>query len=158
MFYGDATRLDLLRTAGAESAKILVIAVDSVDQSLAIADLAREHFPHLSIVARARDVTHWYKLRDRGITLVERELFESSLRSGRSVMELLGYAHHEARRAALRFRHHNLALIDKMHPLYRDRGKAIAAIKVSRQQFEDQMAQERAEHEQRTGPPQGWGQ
>jgi glutathione-regulated potassium-efflux system ancillary protein KefC len=158
VFYGDATRLDLLRTAGAESAKILVIAVDSVDQSLAIADLAREHFPHLSIVARARDVTHWYKLRDRGVTHLERELFESSLRSGRSVLELLGYAHHEARRAALRFRHHNLALVDKMYPHYKDRGKAIAAIKVGRQQFEDQMAQERAEHEQRTGPPQGWGQ
>ena len=81
VFYGDATRLDLLRTAGAASAQILVVAVDDVEQSLTIVDLAKEHFPHLQIVARARDVTHWNALRDRGVTCVERELFESSLRA-----------------------------------------------------------------------------
>jgi glutathione-regulated potassium-efflux system ancillary protein KefC len=157
VFYGDATRLDLLRTAGAESARILVLTVDNVDQSLAIVDMVREHFPHLQIVARARDVTHWNKLRDRGITLLERELFESSLRSGRTVLELLGYAHHEARRVALRFRHHNLALLETMYPHYKDRSKLIAVIKESRQQFEAQMAQERDDHAKRSGPPQGWG-
>src|SRR5881227_2727586 len=67
VFYGDATRLDLLRTAGAESAKVLVVAVDDVEQSLKIVDLAREHFPHLELVARAKDVTHWNQLRDREV-------------------------------------------------------------------------------------------
>ena len=56
--YGDATRLDLLRTAGAASAKVIVVAVDGIDQSLKIVDMVQEHFPHLSIVARARNVTH----------------------------------------------------------------------------------------------------
>jgi glutathione-regulated potassium-efflux system ancillary protein KefC len=149
VFYGDATRLDLLRTAGAGTAKVLVVAVDDIDQSLAIVDLAREHFPHLELVARARDVTHWNKLRDREVTRVERELFESSLRSGRTVLELLGFAAGEARRQAMRFRRHNLQLFEQMHPHYKDRGKLIAVVKQGRRQFEEQMAQERAQQTQR---------
>lgn len=149
VFYGDATRLDLLRTAGAEAAKVLVIAVDDVDQSLAIIDLAHEHFPHLELVARAKDVTHWNKLRDRGVMRVERELFESSLRSARSVLEILGLPPGEARRQAMRFRRHNLQLFEQMYPHYRNRSKLIAVVKEGRRQFEEQMAQERAEHAQR---------
>jgi glutathione-regulated potassium-efflux system ancillary protein KefC len=149
VFYGDATRLDLLRTAGAQTAEVLLVAVDDVDQSLEIVDLARQHFPHLELVARARDVTHWNKLRDRGVMRVERELFEASLRSGRSVLELLGIAPHEARRNAMRFRRHNLALFEQLHPHYQDRAKLIAVVKQGRRQLEDQMARERAEQEQR---------
>ena len=156
VFYGDATRLDLLRTAGAATAKVLVVAVDDVEQSLEIVDLAQAHFPQLQIVARARDVTHWNQLRDRGVKLVERELFESSLRSARSVLELLGYEPHAARQTALRFRQHNLDLFEKLHPHYKDSSKLIAVIKQGRQQLEEQMAQERAEQTQRR--PHGWDQ
>ena len=160
VFYGDATRLDLLRIAGAQTAKVLVIAVDDVEQSLAIVELAREHFPHLELVARARDVVHWNELRDRGVTRVERELFESSLRSARTVLEVLGYAPHEARAQAMRFRRHNLQLFEKMYPHHRDRAKMIAVSKQGRQQLEEQMAQERAEREQRRREeperPHGW--
>jgi glutathione-regulated potassium-efflux system ancillary protein KefC len=155
VFYGDATRLDLLRTAGAESAAILVVAVDDVEQSLKIVDTARAHFAHLHIVARARDVTHWNKLRDRGVVRVERELFESSLRSARSVLELLGLEPFEARRATLRFRQHNLALFEKQHPHYRDQAKLISVIKEARNQLESQMAQEREDKIQRK--EKGWG-
>jgi glutathione-regulated potassium-efflux system ancillary protein KefC len=147
--YGDATRLDLLRTAGAESAQVLVVAVDDKEQSLRIVDLAREHFPRLELVARARDVTHWNALRDRGVMRVERELFESSLRSGRTVLELLGQAPYEARRQAMRFRRHNIALFEKMYPHHRDRARMIAVVKEGRQQLEEQMARERAETEER---------
>jgi glutathione-regulated potassium-efflux system ancillary protein KefC len=160
VFYGDATRLDLLRTAGAETAKVLVIAVDDMAQSLAIVDLAREHFPHLALVARARDVTHWNELRDRGVMDVEREVFESSLRTGRTVLERLGFTPHEARAHAMRFRRHNLQLFEQMYPHHKDRAKVIAVIKQGRRQLEEQMAQERAERdlrqrERRQRPP-GW--
>lgn len=145
VFYGDAARLDLLRTAGAASAKILVVAVDDVEQSLKIIDLAKEHFPQLQIVARARDVTHWNQLRDRGVMQVERELFESSLRSARSVLELLGHPPHEARQSAMRFRRHNLALFEQLYPHHKDRAKVIAVVKQGRAQLEEQMAREREE-------------
>ena len=155
VFYGDATRLDLLRTAGAATAKILVLAVDDKAQSLKIVDIAREHFPQLQIVARARDVTHWNELRDRNVMLVERELFESSLRSGRSVLELLGHSPHEARQKAMRFRRHNLALFEEMYPHRKDRATLITVARQGRAQLEDQMAKEREEAATRV-PKGGW--
>ena len=154
VFYGDATRLDLLRTAGAATAKILVLSVDDVEQSLKIVDLAREHFPHLQIVARARDVTHWNALRDRGVMRVEREVFESSLRSARTVLELLGQPPHEARQAAMRFRQHNLDLFEQMYPHRKDRSKVIAVATQGRLQLEEQLAQERQQLAERR--PAGW--
>jgi glutathione-regulated potassium-efflux system ancillary protein KefC len=149
VFYGDASRLDMLRTAGAATAKVLVVAVDDTGQSLAIVDLAREHFPQLELVARARDVTHWNELRDRGVMRVEREVFESSLRSARTVLEVLGFPAYEARVQAMRFRRHNLELFERMYPHHKDRAKVIAVIKQGRRQLEEQMAQERAEHDKR---------
>ena len=143
VFYGDASRLDLLRTAGAASAKILVLSVDDVEQSLKIADMVRENFPQLQIVARARDVPHWNALRDRGVMRVERELFESSLRSARTVLELLGQPAEAANRAVDRFRQHNLELFERMYPHRNDREKAIAVAKQGRMQLEAQMALER---------------
>ena len=143
VFYGDATRLDLLRTAGAATAAVLVVAVDDVGQSLKIVDLAQQHFPQLRIVARARDVTHWNQLRDRGVMQVERELFESSLRSARSVLEMLGHPPHVARQSAMRFRSHNIELFEKMYPHRKDRSKLIAVARRGRRQLEEQMAEER---------------
>ncbi|HEV8692205.1 MAG TPA: glutathione-regulated potassium-efflux system protein KefC, partial [Ideonella sp.] len=95
VFYGDATRLDLLRVAGAGSAKVLVVAIDDIAQSLAVVDLAQAHFPQLTLVVRARNAQHWSELHRRGVQHIERETFESALMSGRSVLEALGYEPHQ---------------------------------------------------------------
>jgi glutathione-regulated potassium-efflux system ancillary protein KefC len=150
VFYGDATRLDLLRTAGAGTAKVLVIAVDDTEQSLEIVDLAREHFPNARIVARARNVAHLYQLLDRKVEFIEREVFESSLRSARSVLEGLGWPAHEARESAMRFRRRNIELMHETYPHYKDRAKLIAVAKEGRQQFQEQIAREREERRQRS--------
>jgi glutathione-regulated potassium-efflux system ancillary protein KefC len=153
-FYGDATRLDLLRTAGADKARIIVVAIDDVDQSLKTVDVVREHFPHLTIVARARNVTHYYGLRKRGVTLIERETLDSALMSGRSVLETLGMERHQARNLALRFRRHTIDLLEEMTPHLGDQNKLIAMSKKGRQQLEQQWAKEREEakgRHQRTG-------
>ena len=157
VFYGDATRLDLLRTAGAAGARILVVAVDDVEQSLAIVDLAREHFPNLQLVARARDVPHWHGLRERGVTRVQRELFESSLASAACVLELLGRTPEAALAGVARFRAHNQALLEQMHPHHKDRARLIAVVKQGREELEAQMAQERHDLEVATTPPEGGG-
>jgi glutathione-regulated potassium-efflux system ancillary protein KefC len=158
VFYGDASRLDLLRIAGADKAKVLVVAVDDVQQSLSIVDLARQHFPHLELAVRARDVTHWNELRDRGVEHVERELFEASLRSGRTVLQLLGQSASEARRMAMRFRRHNIALFEQMYPYRKERSKVVAVVKQGRRQFEEQMNREREEAAARreAGVRRGW--
>jgi len=90
-------------------------------------------------------VTHWNQLRDHQVTRVQRELFESSLCSARSVLELLGHSADDALATAKRFRAHNLDLFERMHPHYRDRARMIAVVKQGRQQLEEQMAQERLE-------------
>ncbi|WKB52215.1 glutathione-regulated potassium-efflux system protein KefC [Eleftheria terrae] len=156
VFYGDATRLDLLRMAGAAKARVLVLAIDDIDQSLKVADLAREHFPHLTVVARARNVTHWHELRERQVQLIERETLDSALMSGRSVLEAMGWLPHQARQLAMRFRRHTVQQLEEQRPHYRDQAKLVALAKLGRQQLEELFAQERQDREQRQR--EGWGQ
>ena len=155
VFYGDATRLDLLRTAGAAQARVLVLAIDDMAQSLQVAELALQHFPQLTVVARARDVTHYYRLRKLGVTLIEREVLDSSLMTGRKVLELMGWQPHAARVQALRFRAHTIELIEQMAPHLGDEQKLIALAKQGRSELETMWAQERTEQSGRRNR-QGW--
>jgi len=156
VFYGDATRLDLLRIAGAEKARILVLAIDDVDQSIEVAKIAREHFPELTVIARARNVRHFYALRDAGVTHIERETLDSALMSGRSALEALGWEPHHARNLAMRFRRHNLEQVLAMAPHWNDQARLITAAKQGRQQLEEQFAAEREQAKQRQKRS-GWG-
>ncbi|QNN56587.1 glutathione-regulated potassium-efflux system protein KefC [Diaphorobacter ruginosibacter] len=149
VFYGDATRVNLLRIAGAEHARTIVIAVDQPEQSNKIVQIVNKHFPHLNVVARARDVTHWNQLRDLGVKYVERELFESSLLSGRTVMELEGLPASEAEYVTRRFRDHNIELANLMYGHHHDRAKMIDVAKQGRAQLVEQMAKERQERKKR---------
>jgi glutathione-regulated potassium-efflux system ancillary protein KefC len=143
VFYGDATRLDLLRMAGAAEAKVLVLAIDDVEQSVDVARTVREHFPALTVVARARNVSHYGQLRDLGVKLIERETLDSALMSGRSVLEVLGWQPHAARNSALRFRQHTIDQLHATAPHQGDRQKLIAVAKQGREQLERLWAQER---------------
>ena len=155
VFYGDASRLDLLRTAGAAQARVFVLAVDDVEQSVEIARLVRGHFPQATVVARARNVTHHIRLRDAGVALIERETFDSALMSARSVLEAMGWQPHAARTQALRFRKHNIELLEQMAPHLGDEGKLIAMAKQGRQQLEAQWAAERQQRREQLARA-GW--
>ena len=146
-FYGDATRLDLLRVAGAAQARVIVVAVDDVEQSLAVVDLVQEHFAQATIVARARNATHWYGLVERGVQHIERETLDAALMSGRSVLELMGWERHAARNQALRFRQHTIDLLAQSAPHRGDREKLVSLSKAGRQQLEDMWQREREEQE-----------
>ena len=148
-FYGDATRLDLLRVAGAAQARVIVVAIDDVEQSLAVVDLARQHFPQATLVARARNVTHWYGLQARGVQHIERETLDAALMSGRSVLELMGWQAHAARTQALRFRQHSIELLHQMAPHQGDEKKLIAVAQQGRRELEELWQRERAERAQR---------
>jgi glutathione-regulated potassium-efflux system ancillary protein KefC len=154
--YGDATRLDLLRLAGAETARVLVIAIDDTEQSLHLAEVARQHFPQLTVVARARNVQHHFALRDRGVQLIERETLDSALMSARSVLEQLGWLPHQARQLAMRFRRHAVEQVERMYPHHRDEQALVSMARQGRQQLEELFAQERQALRQRR-PERGWG-
>ena len=144
IYYGDAARLDLLEVAGAHKARVLVVAVDDKDTATQIVTLARHHFPHLQIVARAMDVPHAYELLREGVHSIQRELFESSLMTGRSVLETLGCGAYEAREMADRFRFTNLAQIQAMAQVVDsvDRKDFVKLLRRNREELERQLRQE----------------
>ncbi len=147
-FYGDATRLDLLRVAGAGRARVIVVAIDDVDQSLEVVDLVREHFPQATLVVRARNTAHWYGLFERGVQHIERETLDSALMSGRSVLELMGWERHAARNQALRFRQHTIDLMQSLAPHLGDTNKLVSLSRQGRQHLEEQWSRERAQRRQ----------
>jgi len=106
-YFGDASRLDLLKNAGIEHAKLLIVSVGNVDANLEIVKLTRHHFPHLTIFARARNRRHAYELHKLGVHYFKRELFDSSLSMTKEVLNFLGYDPEEIDRKAQAFQAHD---------------------------------------------------
>jgi glutathione-regulated potassium-efflux system ancillary protein KefC len=147
VFYGDATRLDLLEAAGAAKARLLVVAIDDVADSLALVDRVKESFPNLAIVARARNVRHWLELADR-------ETFESALKSARATLTLLGVEPYEAREVAEAFRRQNLATLAALLPHFRDEARTVAIAKSGREELEENLRRDREARAQQSAD--GW--
>jgi glutathione-regulated potassium-efflux system ancillary protein KefC len=114
VFYGDATRVDLLESAGAAKAEVLINAIDDPETSIQMVELVKEHFPALTIISRARDVDHYIRLRQAGVEAPERETFEGALKSGRMALENLGLGAYEARERADLFRRFNTGMVEEM--------------------------------------------
>lgn len=140
VFYGDATNIDLLEAAGIGKATALVIAIDGVDDSLELVDAVRERHPSLTILARARNVTHYYALLDRGVTLIERETFEASLQLGAKLLGQLGFAAERAAQAADIFRTHNLKTLMEAYPHQQDQDKIVSLARKGRLELEEMIA------------------
>ncbi len=104
VYYGDAAKLDLLRSAGADKAEVFVIAVDDVEASVRIAELLRQHFPQLHVFARARNRQHTFRLIDAGVHHIMRETLLSSVETAQQVLESLGLSRHLAETTVRRFR------------------------------------------------------
>jgi len=113
VFFGDVSRLDLLRSARAEKAEVFVLAIDDVEASVRTAELLRDHFPHLTVFARARNRQHAYALRGVGVTRIIRETFASSIELTEQVLLRLGEDAATARASAERFRAHDEALLEE---------------------------------------------
>ena len=125
VYYGDASRLELLESARARDAKLFVLAIDDVEASMKTAALVRKHFPDLPILARARNRVHYYRLRDLDIEAAERETFRSSLETARQALETMGIASAQAARAVDLFRKHDLAQLDIQYAVRQDEAQLI---------------------------------
>ncbi|MGC3936479.1 cation:proton antiporter [Roseobacter sp. EG26] len=117
-FLGDPTRPDILRAAGLESARVLVVALDDQDAAIKLVKYARKLRPDMHIVARARDRTHVYRLYQAGADDIVRELFDSSLRAGRYVLENMGLSEYEAAEAERIFYHHDRHSVQELAQLW----------------------------------------
>jgi CPA2 family monovalent cation:H+ antiporter-2 len=113
-YFGDPTRPDLLQTAGIATAKVLVVAVDSPEACTRIVAHARSVRPDLHIIARARDRTHVFQLYKAGADDIVREMFDSSLRAGRYVLENIGLSEFEAHEAERMFFNHDRHMIREL--------------------------------------------
>ncbi len=142
VFYGDATRIDLLRAAGAGSARALVVAIDNIDDSIALVDAVRKAFPDLPILARARNVSHYYDLMDRGVTVIERETFEAALQLGQRTLQQLGFGAERAHQAASKFRAHNIKTLHAVYPYYKDQQQMISMAVQARDELEAMFARD----------------
>ncbi len=126
IYYGDATRLDLLRAAKAQDAKLLVICVDDVEASLKLAELARRQFPALKVFARARNRSHYMELRELGVDQMERETFWSSVEIARDVLEMFGETEAQIKKTIDQSVSHDLDLLAQQQAVFRDETKLIA--------------------------------
>lgn len=129
IFYGDATRLEILASAKIEECKVLVLAIDDVAESLKVAELVRKHYPDLIIYARARNRFHTYKLKELGIDKIHRETFLSSLAMGADVLVQIGFSVDLVARLTERFRQYDEDLINKQQLVYKDEEKLIQTTK-----------------------------
>ena len=120
VYFGDPARADLLRAAGAEHARVLVVAIDKVEEALKVVEMARRTFPDLAIVSRARNRRHVHLLMDRGIDDIVRDTFHSSLRLSELVLQALDVPLERAVRAVELFRAHDEHLLADTHAIYRD--------------------------------------
>jgi voltage-gated potassium channel Kch len=110
-YFGDASRLDLLRSAGAHNAKLLIVAVDDPETCLEIVKLAKEEFPHLKIYARARNRRHAYELSKAGVDYCIREVFNSSLEMAQQIMVSLGKNESDMHFKGIKFKQHDEATL-----------------------------------------------
>jgi monovalent cation:proton antiporter-2 (CPA2) family protein len=135
VFYGDASRLEMMRAAHADNAEVLVLAIDDVDASVRTAELARKHFPDLKVFARARNRQHAFRLMDVGVRYVIRETLVSSLEMSVQVLEALGLSKSRATETVHRFRVHDEQTMAKQMSVKDDENKFLQTTRESAEQL-----------------------
>lgn len=135
-YFGDALRMDLLKSAQAGSAKLLIIAVDNADDCLQIARMAREEFPNLKIFARARNRRHAYELHKVGVDYFRRETFDSSLTMAQAIMVALGRKESDMHYKAVRFARHDEAMLRKSFEFFDNEPELVNFTRLSAEELE----------------------
>jgi monovalent cation:proton antiporter-2 (CPA2) family protein len=137
VYYGDASRFDLMKAAGAEKAEIIIIAMDTPQQCLEMVSLVKKYFPHLKILSRAYDRNDSYDLMEAGVDHIYRETVDSSLRLGTDALKMLGFRAYKTHRAARTFlKHDEKSLIDLIN-LRNDSSSYISVAKEKITELED---------------------
>jgi glutathione-regulated potassium-efflux system protein KefB len=149
VYFGDPSRPDLLRTAGAAHAKVFVNAIDGADASLRVTRVVRRLYPQLKIFARAHDRRHAWQLMDLGADAT-RETFASGLEMGRDVLIAMGLPADVAAQRVQRFREHDEALLKSQHLIYDDEDALVASARDARTELEHLFE---ADAREERGPP-----
>src|SRR5882672_4195401 len=125
VYYGDASRLELLEAAKTGEARLFVLAIDDVEASVKTAAIVRKHFPQVPILARARNRVHVFRLRDLGVKLIWRETFSASLDIARHTLLSLGFGIAASERAVTLFKQHDEQRLDAQYAVQHDEAQLI---------------------------------
>ncbi|WP_299598267.1 monovalent cation:proton antiporter-2 (CPA2) family protein [uncultured Microbulbifer sp.] len=142
-YYGDASREDLLHAAGADNAKIVILTLSDQAASLEIVSRIQKYFPHLTILARARNRMHQYALMEAGVKYIYRETIDSALEIGAGALQLLGLSYHQAHRAARKFKQHDQRMLESLFPYWRNESQHAAKTKIYREQLLQALQEDR---------------
>ena len=142
VFYGDATQLDLLRAAGADKAKAIVLCTDSPDDIMKTVELCEQHFPHLKILARARSRVEAYQLLSHGIDKYSRETFLGALDLGKLTLIELGMHPYQAQRSEAHFRKLDNAMLKELLPQHHEDKQLALRAKEARKELEEIFGRE----------------
>lgn len=146
VYYGDATQIELLRSAGAEEAESIVITCNGPEDTMKLVEICQQHFPHLHILARARGRVEAHELLQAGVKQFSRETFSSALELGRKALITLGVHPHQAHRAQLHFRRLDMRMLRELMPVHSDT-QQISRVREARRELEEifqrEMQQER---------------
>ncbi|MBU1306007.1 MAG: cation:proton antiporter, partial [Alphaproteobacteria bacterium] len=153
VFYGDASRLDLLHAAGVDKAELVVIAVGGGERILAIARNLRRHFPHVAIAARAVDRGHAHELMALGVDVFERETFLSAISLGAKALVRLGHSPEEAARLAKAFEAHDNQLLQDSFAIREDEQAYIGMVRNAMGLLNEAMSADRAQPPVDNGEP-----
>lgn len=137
VYYGDASRLELLEAAKAGAAKLFVLAIDDVEASVKTAAVVRKHFPHVPVLARARNRVHVFRLRDLGVKLIWRETFPASLDMARHALLSLGFGIAASERAVTLFKRHDEERLDAQYAVKHDEAQLIQTSKEAAAQLQE---------------------
>jgi voltage-gated potassium channel Kch len=152
-YYGDASRLDLLRAAKADKAEVFVLAIDDIESSLRAAETVRKHFPKLRIFARARNRFHAHRLMDLGIEHIMRETFVSSLELAEQVLAATGMQGWDARDTVATFRAHDERALKRQFAVYHDETRLIQSAKDAATELQGLFESDSEQGGQRKPPP-----
>ncbi|MFB3056188.1 MAG: cation:proton antiporter, partial [Ignavibacteriaceae bacterium] len=130
VYYGDASRHELLHTAGAEKAKLIIIAFDNAEKNISLVATVKKHFPHLKILVRAIDRPDAYELLNTGVNEVYRETIDVSLRMGIDAMRMLGVRAYRAHRAAKTFLKHDEKALRELSLMHGDKKEYLSAARL----------------------------
>jgi len=142
VYYGDASRTDLLHAAGAENAGLLIIAIDDADKTVEIAGNVRKHFPQLRILVKAKNRPNAYNLIEQGETNVYLEPLDSSLNIGVQALQLLGMRAYQATRAARLFRKHEQESVFELAKMKHDKKGYLQSARQMIRELEELMLSE----------------
>jgi monovalent cation:H+ antiporter-2, CPA2 family len=135
VFYGDASRSELLHSAGADSAKVIIIAIDSAEKRLEMVETVKKHFPHLHMLVRSTNRYDAYNQMNAGLLHIYRETLDTSLRMGVDAMSILGYRRYTAKRLANTFFKYDELNLKKLSAI-RDKEEYIMEIRKNIEEIE----------------------